>query len=151
MLKTVHVNGYNNGNGIIKSNGIVNGNGQKKPTLLEKISFKFIEWVGTPYSLIVHSFFFIGVFALKYVGFSVDQILLILTTVVSLEAIYLAVFIQMSVNRNTQSLEEVEEDIEDIQEDVTEEEEAHKVLLNISNELKNIQQDLNTLKKKGIL
>ena len=39
----------------------------------------------------------------------------LLTTAVSLEAIYLSIFIQMTVNRNTQSLEEVEEDIEGIQ------------------------------------
>ncbi len=49
-----------------------------------------------------------------------DFVLLVLTTLVSLEAIYMAIFIQMAVNRNTQSLYEVEEDIEEIQEDVGE-------------------------------
>ena len=37
-----------------------------------------------------------------------------------MEAIYLAIFIQMTVNRNTESIEDIEEDIEDIQEDVEE-------------------------------
>ena len=138
MIKTNH-----NGNG--------NVNGNYKLSVLEKISIKITEWIGTPYSLIIHTFFFIGIFILYLFGLTVDKILLILTTAVSLEAIYLSLFIQMTVNRNTESLEDVEEDIEDIQEDVTEEEEAHRVLINISNELKNIQQDLNTLKKKGIL
>jgi chromosome segregation ATPase len=49
---------------------------------------------------------------------SLDHILLILTTAVSLEAIYLAIFIQMTVNRHSQSLADVEEDIEDLGEEV---------------------------------
>lgn len=49
-----------------------------------------------------------------------EIVLLVLTTAVSLEAIYLAIFIQMTVNRNTASLAEVEEDIDEIQEDIDE-------------------------------
>lgn len=52
------------------------------------------------------------------IGF--DKILLILTTLVSLEAIYLSIFIQMTVNKHSEELEEVSEDIEEIQEDVDE-------------------------------
>ncbi len=44
--------------------------------------------------------------------------MLILTTAVSLEAIYLSLFIQMTVNRNTASLKDVTEDLGEIQEDV---------------------------------
>ncbi len=120
-------------------------------TGLEKISYKFTKWVGTPYSLIVHTAFFIGVFILRHFGFGANDLMLFLTTVVSLEAIYLAIFIQMTVNRTTESLEEVEEDIEDIQEGVTEEEATHKVILHISNELRVIQHDLNLLKKRSIM
>lgn len=85
---------------------------------LEKVSVKLTNWVGTPASIIAHSLFFVGIFALIPFGLTLNQVLLILTTAVSLEAIYLAIFIQMTVNRNTKSLEEVEEDIEEIQEDV---------------------------------
>lgn len=136
-------NGYTNGNG--------NGNGHHKLTMLEKISFKLTDWVGTPISLIIHSLLFVGIFALRYLGVTTDYILLILTTAVSLEAIYLSIFIQMSVNRNTESLEEVEEDIEDIQEETTEEEEAHKVLIHIGQQMRTIQQDLDALRKSGLL
>lgn len=118
---------------------------------LEKASFKLTGWIGTPISLILHTMFFIGIFTLRYFGVTTDYILLILTTAVSLEAIYLSIFIQMTVNRNTESLEEVEEDIEDIQEDVTEEEEAHKVLIHIGQQMRTIQQDLETLRKSGLL
>lgn len=85
---------------------------------IEKISLKLTEWVGTPASIVAHTIFFIGAFTLFFFGISFDKILLVLTTVVSLEAIYLSLFIQMTVNRNTESLEDVGEDIEEIQEDV---------------------------------
>lgn len=128
-----------------------NENRHQKLTPLELISFKVIRWVGTPYSVLLHTLLFITVPALTFLGYELRSVLLIFTTWLSIEAIYLAIFIQMSVNRNTQSLEEVEEDIEDIQEDVTEEEAAHKVILHIGNELKVIQHDLNLLKKKGLV
>lgn len=133
------------------TNGYTNGGGHHKPTFLEKISIKMTEWVGTPWSLILHTLLFAGIFGLRYFGLTTNYILLVLTTAVSLEAIYLSIFIQMSVNRATESLEEVEEDIEDIQEDAGEEEEAHKVLIHIGQQMKAIQQDLDTLRKSGVL
>ena len=49
-----------------------------------------------------------------------DKIMLLLTTIVSLEAIYLSIFIQMTVNKHTEELEGVSVDIDEIQEDVDE-------------------------------
>lgn len=119
---------------------------------LEKISFKLTEWIGTPYSVIIHTIFFIFFSSLAvFKVFPVSTVLLIFTTWLSVEAIYLAIFIQMSVNRNTESLEEVEEDIEDIQEEASEDEEAHKVLLHIGQQMKVIQHELDILKKSGAL
>lgn len=142
-----------------------NGKGHQKLTTSEYLSFKIIRWVGTPYSIILHTLFFILIPMLTFLGFELRTVLLIFTTWLSIEAIYLAIFIQMSVNKNTESLEDVEEDIEDIQEDVQglegeveeisedidEDELAHKALLNIASEIKNIQTDLEILKKKGLL
>lgn len=135
--------GHSNGNG--------NGDSNHRFSALEKISFKLTEWIGTPISLIIHTLLFVGIFSLRYFGATTDYILLVLTTAVSLEAIYLSIFIQMSVNRATESLEEVEEDIEGIQEESSEEEEAHKVIVHMAKELKIIQKDLETLKKKGLI
>ena len=87
---------------------------------LKRIPFKAMDWIGSSFSLIVHTFLFILAFGLGLLGIDWDRILLVLTTVVSLEAIYLAIFIQMGVNRTTQSLQDVEEDIEEIQKDVGE-------------------------------
>jgi len=88
-----------------------------KQSTLEKISLAATAWMGTPQSLIVHTILFGAIFFLYLFGVSFDQILLVLTTAVSLEAIYLSLFIQMTVNRTTKSLEDVQEDVEDIQED----------------------------------
>jgi peptidoglycan hydrolase CwlO-like protein len=87
---------------------------------MEHLAEKFTGWVGSIQSIIVHTILFIGAFCLHFVGISFDRILLVLTTIVSLEAIYLAIFIQMTVNKHTQSLKEVERDVDEIAEDVDE-------------------------------
>ena len=93
----------------------------KKVDTEESLPIRATQWVGTPASLIVHTIVFITALVLPYFTIiSEDEVLLVLTTVVSLEAIYLAIFIQMSVNRSTQSLIGVEKDIDEIQEDVGE-------------------------------
>lgn len=93
-------------------------NGVHKLTKMEKIARKVPHWVGTPASLFIHTLAFIFIFGLRFVGVSIADILLILTTAVSLEAIYLSILIQMTVNQHTSALEDVEEDIEGLQEEV---------------------------------
>lgn len=107
-------------------------NTEAKTTALERLAERAAAAIGSVPSLVVHSIFFVGIFSLLFFGFSFDQILLILTTVVSLEAIYLAIFIQMTVNRHSENIEEVREDIEDIQEDVED----------ISEDIEDIQEDV---------
>lgn len=63
--------------------------------------------------------------------------LLVLTTIVSLEAIYLAIFIQMTVNRQARELAEVSGDVEDIQEDIEE----------ISHDVDEIQKDVDEIQE----
>ena len=140
---------------------LFNGGPRPHMTELEKVSHKMTRWVGTPQSIIVHSFFFVGIFIFTLFGVGVDKIMLVLTTVVSLEAIYLSLFIQMTVNRNTESLEDVEEDIEDIQEDVKElsediddiqeddkqERKTTATLKSIEDDLDKLLSDIQTLKK----
>ena len=83
-------------------------------------SKKLTRWIGSPQSIFVHTIFFIVIFTLRLLGVSTEDVLLILTTIVSLEAIYLSIFIQMTVNKHSEELEEVSEDIGEIQEDVEE-------------------------------
>lgn len=93
----------------------------KQPPEKQNPTERITAWVGSIPSLILHTAIFAGFFALVGLGvLELETMLLILTTIVSLEAIYLAIFIQMTVNMNTASLREVEEDIDEIQEDVEE-------------------------------
>ncbi|MFA6526063.1 MAG: hypothetical protein WCT26_01450 [Candidatus Buchananbacteria bacterium] len=85
---------------------------------INKTADGFIRWIGSFSSLIVHSILFLGCFVIGLIWDHWDTVLLALTTIVSLEAIYLAIFIQMSINKNTASLQAVEADIDEIQEDV---------------------------------
>ena len=86
----------------------------------DNFSRKITRWIGSPQSIIIHTIFFAGMLGLRIFGVSSSDVLLILTTVVSLEAIYLSIFIQMTVNQHAAELEEVSEDIEEIQKDVDE-------------------------------
>lgn len=120
---------------------------------LEKVSLGLTKWVGTPLSLVVHTILFAGIFVLVMLGFPLDKTLLILTTAVSLEAIYLSIFIQMTVNRSVESLEEVNEDIEQIQKNVKDIDED---VDEISEDLEKIQEsdvedDLQERKKQDTL
>jgi len=82
---------------------------------------RVIVWIGSPASLALHTLVFVAFFAVSMFGLvSWDLMFAILTNVVSLEAIYLAIFIQMSVNRQSASLKVVEEDVGDIQEEISE-------------------------------
>ncbi len=103
------------------------------------------EWIGTIDSILVHTALFIVSFFLVLAGVRVDTVLLVVTTVVSLEAIYLAIFIQMTVNRNTQSLEEVEEDIGEIQEDVKE---IESDVGEISEDVEDLTEDIDKIQEK---
>ena len=93
----------------------------KELTPIEKRAESVTKWIGSTQSITVHTILFTTAFLL--VIFSVvsfDRMLLALTTVVSLEAIYLAIFIQMTINRQAEVIAEVESDIDDIQEDLDE-------------------------------
>jgi len=88
---------------------------------MRKTALSVTRWVGSPASIIVHTILFAGSFFAVFTGWlHFDRMLLILTTIVSLEAIYLAIFIQMTINFTTQELAEVSEDIEEMQEDIGE-------------------------------
>ena len=93
----------------------------QRPPRLQKTALAVTRWIGSPQSIFVHTILFALSFVFTLIGMiAFEKMLLILTTIVSLEAIYLALFIQMTVNYTTQTIEAVGEDIEEIQEDVEE-------------------------------
>lgn len=88
---------------------------KEKP--VETFAQKVTRGVGSPTSIVLHTIGFVLFFGATFFGVAFDTILLVLTTIVSLEAIYLSLLIQMTVNMNTQSLQKVESDIDEIEED----------------------------------
>ena len=112
--------------------------------LLEKGAHNVTRWIGSTKSLVAHTLLFIGFVLLIVFGVEADTVMLFLTTIVSLEAIYLSIFIQMSVNRQASKLEEVSEDIEDIQEDI---EEISEDIEEISEDVDEIEKDIDEIQK----
>lgn len=141
----------------------------KKTDNDKSVSSKFTYWLGTPISIIVHTIFFASMFTLVLFGWNLQDMLLALTTGLSIEAIYLALFIQMSVNKASESLEDVEESLEDVEEDIDTiekdidaiqldeknddkyDEEVAATLKTIEKRLGRLQEDLDVLRKKGIM
>lgn len=112
---------------------------------LEKSADKATRWIGSTSSLVFHTIVFVLAFALPILGIvNFDIMLLGLTTIVSLEAIYLAIFIQMSVNKNTEDIEDIQEDLEEIQEDV---EEIEKDVDEIQKDVDEIQEDIEDIEE----
>ena len=107
---------------------------------LEQIPFeeKISKSIGSVMSLYIHTAVFTLSFLLIILGFSTEIVLLTLTTLVSLEAIYLSILIQIAVNKNTESLEEVEEDLGEIQEDLDE----------IADDVEDIQEDIDEIEEE---
>ena len=151
----------------------------KDPYHIWKTAINVTRGIGSPTSVVVHTIIFIAFFLAAHEGYiQYEEMLLVLTTIVSLEAIYLSIFIQMTINYTTQELAEVSEDIEEMQEDIgelqedveeisedvgemTEEEqgdeaaeEARKVaqsktLTDIQADLRRLMQDISKLQKNG--
>ncbi len=113
---------------------------QEKLSVLEKIANGIMWWIGSIPSLVVHTIFFILCFSLPIVGLvDWDHMLLVLTTLLSLEAIYLAIFIQMSVNKSSEHIEVLREDVEEIQEDI---DEIQEDIEEISEDIEEISEDI---------
>ena len=113
---------------------------REKLTFLEKVANAVMWWIGSIPSLVFHTVFFIVCFTLPLLNIvDFDHMLLVLTTIVSLEAIYLAIFIQMSVNRSSEHIEDLRDDVEEIQEDI---EEIQEDVEEIQEDVEEIQEDV---------
>lgn len=112
---------------------------------VENAAFAATRWVGSVRSLMFHTILFAGSFLAVFGGLvEFEKMLLIITTIVSLEAIYLAIFIQMTVNRTTDALEEVEHDIDEMQEDVGE---IQEDIDEIQKDVDEIQEDVDEMQE----
>ena len=94
---------------------------ERQKIIMEKGASNITRWIGSTTSVTLHTILFILAFVIPYIGIvSFERMLLVLTTIVSLEAIYLSIFIQMSINMNNQNIELIQGDIEELGEDIEE-------------------------------
>ena len=115
------------------------------PDHVQQTALAVTRAVGSPASIVIHSLLFLGSFALAFFGFvAFERMLLVLTTLVSLEAIYLAIFIQMTINYQARAIAAVEEDIDEIQEDVGE---IHENVEEMTEDVEEIQKDVDEIQK----
>ena len=119
----------------------------KKPKArLQEYALAITGWVGSLQSIIIHTFAFLVCFLLVAFGvLEFDRMLLVLTTVVSLEAIYLSIFIQMTINYTTETIEEVEQNIDEIQEDI---DEIQEDVDEIQKDVDEIQEDVEEMSEE---
>ncbi|MBP6884258.1 MAG: DUF1003 domain-containing protein [Candidatus Pacebacteria bacterium] len=124
---------------------------QKDESFLDYMSFRATRWVGSPASLVVHTILFILSFLTYFLGADINKILLVLTTIISMEAIYISILIQLTVNRHTKQLREVSKDVEDIQEnveDIQEDvEEIQEDIDEIAEDVEDIQEDVEEIQE----
>lgn len=104
---------------------------------LEKFYLSIPEWFGSKLSVKIHTIIFIFSYCLIIIGFNPSSVFDVLTNVVSLEAIYLSLFILMSGNLQLKKLHDVADGVRDIQEDVDE----------IQEDVKEIQEDVDEIQE----
>jgi TolA-binding protein len=117
---------------------------QAEKKWLESAAECATQWLGSTSSLIFHTILFIVAAVIPFLGVPLAIILLVLTTAVSLEAIYMNIFIQMTVNKNTADIEEIQEDVDEIQEDI---EEIGEDVDEIQKDVDEIQEDVEGIEK----
>lgn len=118
---------------------------------LETLALSVTRGIGSIWSVIIHTGLFASTFILILIGFNVDRVLLVLTTVLSLEAIYLSIFIQMSVNHQAKALASVEKEIDEIAEDVEgiqeNVEEIQEDVEEIAEDVEEMQEDIDEIQE----
>lgn len=117
------------------------------PDKMQQTALAITRWIGSPSSIVIHTLVFLSSFAASALGFFEWAImLLVLTTIVSLEAIYLAIFIQMTLNYQSQTIAAVEKDIDEIQEDI---DEMQEDVEEIQEDVDELQEDVEDIEEEG--
>lgn len=112
---------------------------------MENFALKVTKWIGSIWSLVIHTIVFVFFIVLILIGYSADKVMLVLTTIVSLEAIYLSLFIQMTVNKHSEHIEDISEDIDEMQEDI---DDIQEDIEEISEDVEDIQEDIEELSEE---
>lgn len=119
---------------------------EKKSHRLQNTALAVTRWIGSPASIVIHSIVFIVAFSsvlLNIIQF--DTLLLVLNTIISLEAIYLALFNQLAINYANEGIQAVSKDIDEMQEDV---EEIQENVEEIQEDVDELQEDVEEMSEE---
>jgi len=97
--------------------------------------------------LIIHAVILISVFTLRFMGIAPDYILIAVAAVMSLEAIYVALFTKAVAKRAASNLKEMAKEMAQIREEAYEATKLHRSLIYAGHQIKTIQGDLDLLKR----
>ena len=134
------------------SNGRIMDIRERQRKIMEAGAANVTKWIGSTSSVLLHTVLFFISFILPIMGLvSFERMLLVLTTIVSLEAIYLSIFIQMSINMSNQNIEIIQEDIEELGEDIEEMsediEEIGEDIEELGEDIEEISEDIEEIQK----
>ena len=115
-----------------------------KTEKLQLAAVKFTQWFGTIQSLFIHTLFFISFFVLYFFGWTISEILMDLTLILSLEAIYLSIFILMGVNLQNKNIDEMKENVDEMKENV---EEIQEDMEELQEDVEEIQEDVEEIQE----
>ena len=101
--------------------------------------------------LLVHTVIFVSLFALRLWGFASDLVLAVAAAIISMEAIYMAVFTKDAAGRASSCSKHIETEMAQIRQDVPEILKLQKAVLYTGHQIKSIQSELDVLKRKGYL
>jgi uncharacterized membrane protein len=92
-----------------------------KPDRMTRTSQAIMRWMGTKSSVYIHSLALI-LCPVLILFVSWDKIFLFLTFVVSIEAIYQNIFLQMGSNLNSDKLVDIHEDVQEVADELDKDE-----------------------------
>lgn len=99
--------------------------------------------------LLVHAVILTSLFVLKFLGIAADIILVVAASVIAMEAIYMAVFTKETAVKASGTIKKIEAEIIQFKEAASETVKLQRALLYAGHQIKNIQQELDILKKRG--
>jgi uncharacterized membrane protein len=112
--------------------------------VLEYLSTNISRLMGSMNSLIIHTILFLLSYLLIFLGFNEEKIFDLLTNIVSLEAIYLSIFLLMSGNLQLKKLHDVATNVHDVATNVKEiQEDVDEIQDNIDE----IQEDIDEIQE----
>lgn len=99
--------------------------------------------------LLIHAVILLALFTLRFFGIAADTILMVAASVIAMEAIYMAVFTKETAVKASGTIKKIDAEIIQFKEAASETVKLQRALLYAGHQIKNIQSELDVLKRKA--